>query len=58
MPTRAESLTFSQTSLVVFVYKNYVTPLPPLENQFSPHLGLIPHLDGLVQANRGWEFDF
>jgi len=43
---------------VVFIHKNYVTPLPPLENQFSPRLDLIPLLDGLVQANRGWEFDF
>jgi len=43
---------------VVFVHKNYVTPLSPLENQFSPRLGLIPLLDGLVQANRKWKFDF
>jgi len=43
---------------VVFVHKNYVTPLLPLENQFSPRFGLIPLLDGLVPAYRGWEFNF
>jgi len=43
---------------VVFVHKNYVTPLQPHENQFSPRLGLIPLLYGLVQANRGRKFYF
>ena len=43
---------------MVFVHKNYVTPLPPLENQFSPRLGLIPLLDSLIQANRDRSLTF
>ena len=63
---RGRSLTFGQTSQlklkirlsVVFAHRNYVIPLLVLRTTFSPHLGPIRFLYGLVQANQGWKFDF
>jgi len=44
--------------VVVFRRKNYVMPLLALRTTFSPRLGLIWLLYGLLLANQGWKFDF